>query len=261
MSETKQLLEGKKAITPLWIVALFVSLTELVLGAAVTQTAGGIQVALTVFVIAFPVLIAGSFFLTLWHKPYVFYPPTEFGHQINVGEYVEAMQRRPALLQQSAEASMVVNQTKDNIIADPLKLAEKSKEEAEAVVAFKDGVVDNFVKTMSASGMLALYACSVAHTTKKPFSAQELFSTGLPPRYDYANGFVVAAGSIGLIDVDETKGIWNVTYFNESLKKELPARLDTIIAEYQKGDTQRSNSKLAESVLASKNAIDEYFSE
>jgi hypothetical protein len=72
MSETKQLLSGKKAITPLWIVALFVSLTETVLGIAVTQTTGGVQVALTVFVLVFPVLIAGSFFAILWHKPYVF---------------------------------------------------------------------------------------------------------------------------------------------------------------------------------------------
>ncbi|HJR06019.1 MAG TPA: hypothetical protein VJ842_01885 [Pyrinomonadaceae bacterium] len=97
MSETKQLLAEKKVITPLWIVALFVSLTEIVLGVAVTQTQGGIQIALTVFVLAFPVLIAGMFFTILWHKPYVFYPPTEFGEKTNVRDFVDAMQRKPAL--------------------------------------------------------------------------------------------------------------------------------------------------------------------
>lgn len=90
MSETPQLLK-KKAITPLWIVALFVSFTELVLGVAATQTDGGIQLALIVFVLSFPVLIAGAFFLILWHRPYVFYPPTEFG-ETNVLDYVRAMQ-------------------------------------------------------------------------------------------------------------------------------------------------------------------------
>jgi hypothetical protein len=91
MTEIKQLLNEKKAITPLWIVALFVSLTELVLGVAVTQTQDGIQISLTAFVIIFPVLIATMFFVILWFKPYVFYPPTEFGNQTSVMDYVNAM--------------------------------------------------------------------------------------------------------------------------------------------------------------------------
>jgi hypothetical protein len=95
MSEARQTLKEKKAITPLWIVALFVSLSETVLGVAVTQTQGGIQIALTVFVIIFPLLIAGLFFAILYRKPFVFYSPTEFGEQTNVRDYVEAMRDRP----------------------------------------------------------------------------------------------------------------------------------------------------------------------
>jgi len=52
---------------------------------------GGIQIALTVFVLSFPVLIAVSFFSILWYKPYVFYSPSEFGVQTKVSEYVEAI--------------------------------------------------------------------------------------------------------------------------------------------------------------------------
>jgi hypothetical protein len=95
MNGTRQALIGRKAITPLWVVALFVSLTETVLGIAVTQTQGGIQIALTVFVLVFPILIAVLFFAILFYRPYVFYPPTEFGSQTNVRDYVEAMQRTP----------------------------------------------------------------------------------------------------------------------------------------------------------------------
>jgi hypothetical protein len=90
MTDTKQLL-GKKAITPLWIVALYVSLTELVLGVAVIQTHDWIQTALTIFVIAFPTLNAAAFFSILWFRPFVFYPPTEFGSQTSVSDYVSAM--------------------------------------------------------------------------------------------------------------------------------------------------------------------------
>jgi hypothetical protein len=94
MENIKQPHPSRKAMTPLWIVALFVSLTEAVLGVAVTQTNNGVQIALTAFVIFFPLLIAGAFFLILWNRPYVFYPPTEFGQQVDVTQYVDAMKRQ-----------------------------------------------------------------------------------------------------------------------------------------------------------------------
>ncbi len=66
-------------ITPLWIVAAFVTMTETVLGYALTQVDGGVQIALTTFVISFALLVAGAFFVILWNRPYVFYPPSEYG--------------------------------------------------------------------------------------------------------------------------------------------------------------------------------------
>ena len=85
---------GRPPIIPLWIIALFVSLTETVLGIAVVQTTAGIQIVLTAFVVIFPLLIAGAFFAVLWHKPYVFYPPNEFGRKTDVASYVKAMQQK-----------------------------------------------------------------------------------------------------------------------------------------------------------------------
>jgi hypothetical protein len=86
--------ENKRPITPLWIISLFVSLTETILGFAVTQTDGMIQIALTSFVIIFPIFIAGIFFLILWNKPFVLYPPTEYGKRTDVSSYVNAMQKK-----------------------------------------------------------------------------------------------------------------------------------------------------------------------
>jgi hypothetical protein len=67
-------------VGPLWIVSLFVTLTETVLGFALTQTTGGVQMALTVFVLGFPVLVASAFFKTLWSMAWVFYSPNEYGN-------------------------------------------------------------------------------------------------------------------------------------------------------------------------------------
>jgi tetratricopeptide (TPR) repeat protein len=84
----------KLATTPLGIISLFVFLVETVLAVAAFNTGGSIQVALIVFVMAFPFLIAAAFFFVLWNRPYVFYPPGEFSDQTKVQEYVEAMQSR-----------------------------------------------------------------------------------------------------------------------------------------------------------------------
>lgn len=75
MAETKA--EGK-FINPLWIISLFFSFSELALGYAVFNTTGGIQVALTCFVITFPILVAASFFALLWFRPEHLYAPRDF---------------------------------------------------------------------------------------------------------------------------------------------------------------------------------------
>jgi hypothetical protein len=81
---------GSRLLTPLSIISLFLTLSETVLGIAVSQTAGGVQVALTVFVMTFPVLVAAAFFLILWDRPYVFYAPSEYG-QVDFERYIGAL--------------------------------------------------------------------------------------------------------------------------------------------------------------------------
>lgn len=226
MSETKQLVSEKKAITPLWIVALFVSLTELVLGAAVTQTTGGIQVALTVFVIVFPTLIAGTFFLTLWHKPYVFYPPTEFGRQTNVREYVEAMQRSPALLIQAAEKQ------EDRL---PTEREEKAAGE----------IAGHVVGRIAFNGLLILYAFSLAFSKKVPLNVDE-FSTKVGFSGDqYAWGVLVTASAAGLIEYTTSRGlegIVNIVDMNEKLRDRLRSAIDERINKLNDKDFEGSGT-------------------
>ncbi|WP_434047174.1 MULTISPECIES: hypothetical protein [Sorangium] len=78
-------------MTPLGVIATFVMLSEVVTGVAATQTSGMVQVAFCAFAIAFPLMVATAFFMVLWRRPYVLYPPQEFGTQVDVKHYVEAM--------------------------------------------------------------------------------------------------------------------------------------------------------------------------
>lgn len=83
-----------RGLTPLGIIATFVALAETVTGVAATQTTGGIQVAFTSFAIVFPLLVATGFFTILWQRNYVLYPPKEFGAQVDVRHYVDAMRQQ-----------------------------------------------------------------------------------------------------------------------------------------------------------------------
>lgn len=67
-----------RVINPLWIISMFFSFTEIILGYAVFNTTGGIQIALTIFVLSFPVLVALSFFLILWFRPEHLYAPKDY---------------------------------------------------------------------------------------------------------------------------------------------------------------------------------------
>ncbi len=92
-------------ITPLWIVAAFVTLTETVLGIALTQVTDGVQIALTCFVITFAFFVSGVFFLILWSRPYVFYSPAEYGGTDPKG-FIDAMRGKipDQLAEQISEA-------------------------------------------------------------------------------------------------------------------------------------------------------------
>lgn len=69
-----------KTLNPLWIIFAFFSFSEVVLGVAVFNTVGVIQVALACFVIIFPVFIATVFFLILWYRPQHLYAPKDFSN-------------------------------------------------------------------------------------------------------------------------------------------------------------------------------------
>jgi len=80
-------------ISPLWVITAFLTFTEVIAGIAITKATGGVQIALTAFVVAFPLLVSTAFFVILWHRPFVLYPPSDYSG-VDVGRFVDAMQRR-----------------------------------------------------------------------------------------------------------------------------------------------------------------------
>jgi hypothetical protein len=61
--------------SPLALIALFVAIIELFLVYPITQLTGWDRTLLVIFVIVYPVFIAGSFFVFLWKKPVNLYTP------------------------------------------------------------------------------------------------------------------------------------------------------------------------------------------
>jgi len=123
-------------LTPLSIVAMFLSLSEAVAGIAAIQASGGLQIALGIFIIVFPFAIACAFFVILWYRPYVFYPPNEYGEKTDVKQYVEAMQYR------SAKEADVLDHLDDKImqalrandtISDLAELASREKHSKQTI--------------------------------------------------------------------------------------------------------------------------------
>lgn len=94
MSEEPKGLSPPKNLTPLWLLALFLTFAEGALGVGVAHTTGTQQTVLLTFSMALPVLVLLLFFLILWHKPYVLYGPRDFSDP-NVQAYVTAMQSKP----------------------------------------------------------------------------------------------------------------------------------------------------------------------
>ena len=77
---------------PLAIIGGFLGISEAFVLYGVTRTSGTLQWVLlgTAILIIFGTGI--FFFITLWKKPYLFYPPSEYSDDVRPNEYIQAMQ-------------------------------------------------------------------------------------------------------------------------------------------------------------------------
>ena len=88
---------------PIWVIGALLGVTDAGLAYVGGATDGGIQVAVLAFLGLYTCALAGMFFCILWDRPWVLYPPSEYG-STNVREFVAAMQGDPAVTERLARA-------------------------------------------------------------------------------------------------------------------------------------------------------------
>jgi len=103
MKEGQIISRLNRPVTPLVVICLFLSFTEIALSVIVTKTSGKLQIALAVFAVIYTVGIAIAFFLILWKKPHHFYSPAEYGGNVSPGEFAEMVYRTQRQAAQTAD--------------------------------------------------------------------------------------------------------------------------------------------------------------
>lgn len=112
-SPTTRISHVPQRVTPLWIVAAFLSTAEAATLYAITRVTGSIQLTLTVFVVVFTLAVACAFFAIIWCRPYNFYAPGEYGN-VKPKEFIESLRNAPALQEQVKLAQSVSENPEDS---------------------------------------------------------------------------------------------------------------------------------------------------
>lgn len=106
MSQPSNTPRGSKALNPLWIISLFLTVSEVAAGTAATQTQGWLQAVLVLFSVAFPVGVASAFFAILVQRPYVLYAPKDYSKNPSVRDFVTALNTSRNRSVENMEASI-----------------------------------------------------------------------------------------------------------------------------------------------------------
>ncbi|MEU2511245.1 hypothetical protein [Streptomyces syringium] len=106
MSQPSNTPRGPRALNPLWIISLFLTVSEAAAGAAATQTQGWLQAVLVLFSVIFPVGVASAFFAILVQRPYVLYAPKDYSKNPSVRDFVNALNTSRNRSVENMEASI-----------------------------------------------------------------------------------------------------------------------------------------------------------
>ncbi|MGW7817647.1 hypothetical protein ACWGLF_05825 [Streptomyces puniciscabiei] len=107
-----------RVLNPLWIISLFLGLSETTVGIAAALSDGWVQGALATFAVTFPVLVSGAFFSILWKRPEVLYAPGDFPEHVSVSAYVDGMRHGSVANAELLKA--VVRDTLEDVIPTTL---------------------------------------------------------------------------------------------------------------------------------------------
>jgi len=116
----------KTTLNPLWIISIFFSFTETMLGYAVFNTQGFVQITLAIFVVLFPTFVAIMFFRIVWFRPKHLYAPTDYR---NDQSFLDSFKETTTADNLSKQIEDTVNESlsSDKILQD-LKGGENAKD-------------------------------------------------------------------------------------------------------------------------------------
>lgn len=155
-----------RVLNPLWIIALFLGLSETTVGIAAALSSGWVQGLLAVFAVAFPVLVSAVFFFILWQRPEVLYAPGDFPEHVSISTYVDGMRRRTAADPDAIQA--VVNDMLRTVLPAALSSASDASDVLEEALANANQVLAERTLTVDIGPMTGvpgdLFRCTVFST-------------------------------------------------------------------------------------------------
>jgi hypothetical protein len=80
--------------SPLWIIALFVALSQVTAGAAAVATNGTTRLIFAIFAVSFPILVLVAFVCLLLFRPLNLYAPAQYTEHTSIREYAEGISRQ-----------------------------------------------------------------------------------------------------------------------------------------------------------------------
>ncbi|MER6735713.1 hypothetical protein [Streptomyces puniciscabiei] len=136
-----------RVLNPLWIISLFLGLSETTVGIAAALSNGWVQGALAAFAVTFPVLVSGAFFSILWKKPEVLYAPGDFPEHVPVSAYVDGMRHGSVANAELLKA--VVRDTLEDVIPTTLSQTVTPQQVAQlvdqAVASAHEGIANRML--------------------------------------------------------------------------------------------------------------------
>ncbi len=127
-------------MTPLWVIALFVSVAETVAGVSLSFTAGWVQGFLAVFVAVFAVGVVACFFGSLWFCPHKLYSPSDYPVGVSGAEFKAILYQKQEDAVDTTESMEVFQRTAETLTAKGKSSTEYST--SQVVEIIKEGFSD-----------------------------------------------------------------------------------------------------------------------
>jgi len=86
-------------------------------------------------------------------------------------------------------------------------------------------VFSDFYELSSLTGALSIYACYLSHKNKVAFDLSKICQAVQYLELPYAQGYLVASSSAGILEYTQANGIYNVTGFSEVVAADIRSKL------------------------------------